>query len=171
MGYFCKLWAFLFSLCFVTNCQKGSLLGSNTLGLNVLEHQFALLANHDQNVLVFFRLAQSMWLYVKLESSSCRIYYVNLPSSIDWELDSIDRSLCRLFFCRNFQLDPNPFDVSGFMFCLKYKRDNSSRILYGSLYCVCESFVRSRGVCLHTYLGFPRFKIMSRTWWSIQLLQ
>ena len=26
--------------------------------------------------------------------------------------------------------------------------------------CVCESFVRSRGDCLHTYLGFPRFKIM-----------
>ena len=26
------------------------------------------------------------------------------------------------------------------------------------LCCVCESFVRSRGGCLHTYLGFSRFK-------------
>ena len=59
------------------------MLGSKTLGLNVLELQFVMLANHDQNVLVLFRLAQSKWLYVKLESSSCRIYYVNLPGSIN----------------------------------------------------------------------------------------
>ena len=80
----------MFSLCFVTNCQSGSLLGSKNLGLNVLELQFVMLANHDQNILDLFRLAQSMWLYVKLESSGCRIYYVNLPGLIDRELDSID---------------------------------------------------------------------------------
>ena len=74
------------------------MLGSKTLGLNVLELQFVILANYDQNVLVLFRLAQSMWLYVKLESSSCRIYFVNLPGSIDQELDLIDRKSCRLFF-------------------------------------------------------------------------
>ena len=68
----------------------GSLLGSKTLGLNVLEFQFVLLANHDQNILVLFRLSQSMWVYVKLESSSCRIYYVNLPGSIDRKLGLID---------------------------------------------------------------------------------
>ena len=102
----------MFSLCFLTDCQKGSLLGSKTLDLNVLELQFVLLANHDQNILVLFRLAQSMWLYVKLESSSCRIYYVNLSGSIDQELDSIDRNSCRLFFFfRIFQLNPSPFDV------------------------------------------------------------
>ena len=33
-----------------------------------------------------------------------------------------------------------------------------------SICCVCVSFVRSRGDCRHTYLGFPRFEIMSRTW-------
>ena len=59
------------------------LLGSKELGTNVLELRFVILANHDQNVLVLFRLAQSMCLYVKLESSYCRIYYVNLPSLID----------------------------------------------------------------------------------------
>ena len=74
------------------------LLDSKTLGLNVLELQFLMLANHDQNGLVLFRLAQNMWLYVKLESSSCKIYYVNLPGSINRELDSIDRKSCILFF-------------------------------------------------------------------------
>ena len=66
------------------------LLGSKELGTNVLELYFVMLANHDQNVLVLFRLTQSMCLYVKLESSYCRIYYVNLSGSIDRELDSID---------------------------------------------------------------------------------
>ena len=45
------------------------MLGSKELGTNVLELHFVMLANHDPNVLVLFRLAQSMWLYVKLESS------------------------------------------------------------------------------------------------------
>ena len=65
------------------------LLGSKELGTNVLELHFVMLANHDQNVLVLFRLAQSMCFYVKLESSYYRIYCVNLPNSIDRELDSI----------------------------------------------------------------------------------
>ena len=85
------------------------LLGSKELGTNVLELHIVILANHDQNVLILFR--PSMWLYVKLESSSCMIYCVNLPDSIDQELDLIDRKSCRLFFLQNFQLSPNPFDV------------------------------------------------------------
>ena len=72
------------------DCRKGSLLGSKELGTNILELHFVMLANHDQNVLVLFRLAQSMCFYVKLESSYCRIYCVNLPSSINQELDSIN---------------------------------------------------------------------------------
>ena len=39
---------------------SGSLLGSKTLGLNILELYFVMLANHDQNVQSYFRLAQSM---------------------------------------------------------------------------------------------------------------
>ena len=66
------------------------MLGSKELGTNVLELHFVMLTNHDQNVLVLFRLAQSMCFYVKLELSYCRIYYVNLPDSIDRELDSIE---------------------------------------------------------------------------------
>ena len=45
------------------------MLGSKTLGLNVLEFQFVLLANHDQNVLVFILDSLKVCLYVKLESS------------------------------------------------------------------------------------------------------
>ena len=51
----------------------GSLLGSKELGTNLLELRIVMLANHDQKILFLFRLAQSMWLYVKLESSSYRI--------------------------------------------------------------------------------------------------
>ena len=66
------------------------MLGSKELGTNVLELHFVMLENYDQNVLVLFRLAQSMCFYVKLELSYCRIYCVNLSSSINRELDSID---------------------------------------------------------------------------------
>ena len=54
IGCFYVTLSILFSLWFVTDCQMGSLLGSKTLGLNVLELQFLMLANHDQNVLVLF---------------------------------------------------------------------------------------------------------------------
>ena len=37
------------------------MLGSKNLGLNVLELHFVMLANHDQNVLSYFRLAQSVF--------------------------------------------------------------------------------------------------------------
>ena len=88
------------------------LLGSKELETNVLELHFVMLANHDQNVLVLFRLAQSMCFYVKLESSYCRIYCVNFPGLIDRELDLIDRKSCKLFFfLQIFQLSPSSYDV------------------------------------------------------------
>ena len=72
------------------DCQRGSLLGSKTLGLNVLEFQFVMLANHDQNVFVFLLdLLKVYVFYVKLESSYCRIYCAILSGSIDRELDLI----------------------------------------------------------------------------------
>ena len=64
------------------------LLGSKELGTNVLELHFVMLANHDQNVLVLFRLTQSMFFCVKLESSYCR----NLLCKFAW----LDRSWTRL---------------------------------------------------------------------------
>ena len=41
-------------------------MGSKTLGLNVLKLQFVMSANHDQNVLVLFRLAQSICFLCKV---------------------------------------------------------------------------------------------------------
>ena len=90
---------------------KMFLLGSKTLGLNVLELQFVTLANHDQNVLVFVLDLLKVCLYVKLELMFCRIYCVNLLGSIDRELDLIDRKSCRLFFLQNFQLSPSPLRI------------------------------------------------------------
>ena len=67
--FFVNFEHFCLSLCFDTDCQRGSLLGSKTLGLNVLELQFVMLANHDQNVLVFVLDLLKVCLYVNLESS------------------------------------------------------------------------------------------------------
>ena len=110
-----------------------------------------MLANHDQNILVLFRLAQSMCFYIKLESSYCRIYFVNMLGSINRELNSIDRKSCRLFFLQNFQLSPSPFNV--------YKKKNPSHVLGDSSCYACKSFVRSRCSCLHTYLGLSRTRL------------
>ena len=141
-----------------------NLLGSKELGTSVLELHFVMLANHDKNVLVLFRLAQSICFLCKVG--------IKLLQDLLCKSAWLDRSRIRLdrsklvqivFFLQNFQLSPSLFDVQGFMFYLKYKRENHSHVLGCSLCCVCESFVRSRGG-LHTYLGFPRFKIMSRTW-------
>ena len=140
------------------------LLGSKELGTNVLELRFVILANHDQNVLVLFRLVQSMCLYVKLESSYCRIYYVNLPSLIDRELDLIDRSSCRLFFCRIFQLSQARLTCRVLCFALSIKGKTLTTFKGCSICYVCESLVRSRGVCLHRHLGFPNSRLMSRAW-------
>ena len=47
MGYFYVTLSTLFSLYFVMDCQRGSLLGSKELGTNVLELHFVMLANYD----------------------------------------------------------------------------------------------------------------------------
>ena len=60
-GLFCNFEHFCFGMCFVTDCQRGSLLGSKELGTNVLELHYVMLASHDQNVWSCFRLAQSVF--------------------------------------------------------------------------------------------------------------
>ena len=100
----------------------------------------------------------------------CRIYCVNLPSSIDRELDLIDRSSCRLFFCRIFHLAQACLTCRILCFVLCIKGKTLAMFYCCCLCCVCEYLVRSRGVCLHIYLGLSRIKIMSRAWWSVRLL-
>ena len=62
-------------MCFVTDCQRGSLLGSKTLGSKCIRTTICnVLANYDQNIESRFRLLR-VCLFVKLELSDCRIYW------------------------------------------------------------------------------------------------
>ena len=108
MGYFYVTLSILFSLCFVTDYQRGSLLGSKTLGLNELELQFVMLANHDQNILVFVLDLLKVYLYVKLESSVQQ----DLLCKFAW-LDQLKIRLNRLklvqiVFLQNFPTQSKP---------------------------------------------------------------
>ena len=96
----------------------------------------------------------------------CRIYCENLLGSINRELNLIDRSLCKLFFCRIFQLSPSRLTCRILCFVLSIKGKTLTTFLCCCFCCVYESLVRSRDVCLHTYLGFPISRLMSRAWWS-----
>ena len=100
----------------------------------------------------------------------CKIYYVNLQGSIDRKLDSIDRSSCRLFFYWISNSAQARMTCRVLFFALSIKGKTLTTFLCCCLCCVYESFVRSRGVCLHTYLGFPILRLISRAWWSFQLL-
>ena len=84
------------------------MLGSNTLRLNVLELQFVMLANHDQNVLVLFRLAQSIWFLCKvgiekLQDLLCKSAW------LDRSRIRLDRSkVVQIFFSAEFLTHPKP---------------------------------------------------------------
>ena len=55
-------------------------------------------------------------------------------------------------------------------FALSTKGKTLATFLCCCLCYVCESLVRSRGVYLHTYLGLSKSRLISRAWWSLQLL-
>ena len=59
-----------------------------TLGLNVLELQFVILANHDQNVLVFILDLLKVCLYVKLESSVLQDM-LSFPAFSKWAHENV----------------------------------------------------------------------------------
>ena len=99
-----------------------------------------------------------------------KIYCVNLPGSIDWELDSMDRSLCRFFFYRIFNSAQAHMMCWVLCFALSIEGKTLATFWCYCLCCMCESLVKSRGVCLHTYLGLSRSRLTSRAWWSLQLL-
>ena len=63
---------FTFVMCFVMDCQRGSLLGSNTLGTNVLELQFVICWQTMIKTLSLDLGLLKVYLLVKLESSDCR---------------------------------------------------------------------------------------------------
>ena len=55
-------------------------------------------------------------------------------------------------------------------FALSIKGKTLTTFWCWCLCCVCESLLRSRGVCLHTHLGLSRSRLMSRVWWLLQFL-
>ena len=78
-------------LCFVTNCQKGSLLGSKTLGTKCIRTSICnVLTNHDQNLEFRFRLLK-VCLFVKLESSELQVLLAK-SARLDRSKIRLDRS-------------------------------------------------------------------------------
>ena len=96
-------------MCFVMDCQRGSLLGSKTLGTKCIRTSLCImLANHDQNVESRFRLAQSVFICKSWNRVIARFIGLNLQGSIDQKLDLINRTSCRLIFMQNFPTQPKP---------------------------------------------------------------
>ena len=108
---------------------------------------------------------------VKLESSALQ-YLLCKSARLDQSKIRLDQSKhVQIVFLQIF-----PTQAQAHMMCrvlcfaLSIKGKTLVTFYYCCLCCVCESFVRSRGVCLHTYLGLSRSRLMSRAWWSFQLL-
>ena len=83
------------------------MLGSKELGTNVLEFHFVILANHDQNILVVFRRAQSMCFYVVgielLQDLLCKSAW------LDRSRIRLDRSkVVQIVFSIEFPTQPKP---------------------------------------------------------------
>ena len=94
--------------CRLSKLSEFVLLRSKTLGLNILEIQFVMLANHDQNVLVLFRLAQSIFFLCKvgielLQNLLCNFVW------LDRSRITLDQSkVVRIVFLQKFPTQPEP---------------------------------------------------------------
>ena len=97
----------------ILEVDKVALLGSKELGTNVLELYFVVLANHDQNVLVLFRLAQSICF-------SCKV-------GIEFLQDLL---------CKSAWLDQSRIRLDRSKSYLRYKRENPSHV-FGMLFMLC----------------------------------
>ena len=95
-------------MCFVTDCQMGSLLGFEILGTKCIRIWICnLLANHDQNLESRFRLLK-VCLFVKLESSNGKIYW-SKSTRLDRSKIRLDRSnLVQINFLQIFPTQPKP---------------------------------------------------------------
>ena len=110
-------------------------------------------------------------------------FCVKLESSVLYDLlcksAKLNRSKIRLdrlkpgqiFFLQNFPTQAQVHMMCRVLcFALSIKGKTLTMFYNCCLCCMCESLVRFRGVCLHTYLGLSRSRLMSRAWWSFQLL-
>ena len=88
-------------MCFVTNCQNGNLLGSKNLGTNILELKFVLCW---QTMIKTYSLGLGLLkvcLFVKLESSDYRIYWIKSA-----RLDQSNH--VQIYFSAEIPIQPNP---------------------------------------------------------------
>ena len=70
-----------------------------------------------------FRLAQSWFIYVKLEQADAEINYASRPGSIDRSLGSINQKSGKMHFSAEFQLSPSSFKMFTVLcFCPRYIR-------------------------------------------------
>ena len=117
-----------------------------------------MLANHDQNkCLSCFRLAQSVCVNVKLESSGCRSISDFRLGSIDRRIGLIDRISGRMLFSVDFQLSPSSFKTFRFLyFCQVYKA-NLSHVLQVAHIVVCVNLLWDLwGAFFYASLGLSR---------------
>ena len=121
-----------------------------------------MLANHDQNVQSRSRLLK-VCVCVKLESSNCRKLLSNFckAQSIKNQTRLIEaRANCFSAEFSNSTQAHMTWRVLCFVLSIKRKTLKTFQKLL--ICCVCESLVRSRGVCLHTHLELSRSRLMSR---------
>ena len=110
--------------------------------------------------------------YVKLELSVLQDLLCKF-ARLDWSKIRLDwlKLVQIFFFLHNFSNSAQAcLTCRVLCFDLSIKGKTLTTFYSYCLYCVCESLMRSRGVCLHIYLGLSRIKIMSRTWWLVRLL-
>ena len=146
------------------------MLGSKTLGLNILEFHYVILANHYQNLESKIRLLK-VCICVKLESSVLQDWLCK-SARLDRLKTRLSRTkLVQIFFLQNFPTQAQACIMCRILcFALSIKGKTLATFYSSCLCCVYESLVRSKGVFVHTYLGFLISRSMSRTWWSLQLL-
>ena len=146
------------------------MLGSKTLGLNILELHYVILANHYQNLESKIRLLK-VCICVKLESSVLQDWLCK-SARLDRLKTRLGRTkLVQIVFLQNFPTQAQACIMCRILcFALSIKGKTLATFYSSCLCCVYESLVRSKGVFLHTYLGFLISRLMSRAWWSLQLL-
>ena len=92
------------------HCSDGftKMLGSKTLETKCIRISMCnVLANHDQNLESKYRLLK-VYLFIKLESSNCRIY-MSKSARLNRSKIKLNRSnLMQIIFLQNFSTQPKP---------------------------------------------------------------
>ena len=138
----------------ITNCQV--LRNQELMYQNFIMY---MLANHDQNIQSRFRLLK-VCLCVELESSVLQDLMCK-SAKLDQSKIRLDRSkLVQIVFLQNFPTQAQAHMTCKVLyFASSIKRKTLATFYCCCLYCVYKSLVRSRGICLHTYLRLSRIKI------------